>query len=67
MYVIMAKQQYSSIHADKTPTHFYIEKVLYRTLKGSISATYLEPLKRFYTLLKKGFLWVLYRTLGFRT
>jgi len=65
MYVIMAKLQYSSIHADKTPTHLE-EKVLYRTLKGSISATYLEPLKRFYTLLKKGFLWVLYRTLGFR-
>jgi len=36
------------------------EKVLYRTLKGSISAMYLigTP-KRFYTLLKKGFLWVL--------
>jgi len=36
--------------------------------KGSISATYLEPLKgsTVYTL-KKGFLWVLYRTLGFHT
>jgi len=44
------------------------EKVLYRTLKGSISATYVfgTP-KRFYTFLKKGFLWVLYRTLGFHT
>jgi len=42
------------------------EKVLYRTLKGSISATYLEPLKGS-TLLKKGFLWVLCRTLGFHT
>jgi len=34
------------------------EKVLYRTVFGT-------P-KRFHTLLKKGFLWVLYRTLGFR-
>jgi len=43
------------------------EKVLYRTLKGSINTTYLEPLKGS-TLLKKGFLWVLYcRTLGLHT
>jgi len=31
--------------------------------KGSISATYLEP----HTHLKKGFLWVLYRTLALHT
>jgi len=43
------------------------EKVLYRFLKGSISATYLEPLKGSIHSLKKGFLWVLYRTLGFHT
>jgi len=30
------------------------EKVLYRTLKGSISATYLEPLKVLYRTLSKG-------------
>jgi len=30
------------------------EKVLYRTLKGSISATYLEPLKGSIHSLKKG-------------
>jgi len=40
------------------------EKVLYRTLKGSISATF-GTTKRFYTLFKKWFLWVLYRILGF--
>jgi len=42
------------------------KKRFYRTLKGSISATYLEPLKGSIHL-KKGFLWVLYRTLGFHT
>jgi len=50
----------------KNSSMFLEEKVLYRTLKGSISAPYLEPLK-VSTLLKKGFLWVLYRTLGFHT
>jgi len=44
------------------PKHTLLEeKVLYRTLKGSISAMYLEDPERFYTL------WVLYRTLGFHT
>jgi len=43
------------------------EKVLYRILKGSISATYLEPLKGSIHSLKKGFLWVLYKTLGLHT
>jgi len=31
------------------------EKVLFRTLKGSISATYLEPLKGYIHSLKNGF------------
>jgi len=42
------------------------EKVLY-DLKRFYQRYVFGTPKRFYTLLKKGFIWVLYRTLGFHT